>query len=146
MDALINPDEVTWIVDQVAITNYVSAHSKDILAAQHVRAVLCLDRELEGCPPADRGIECVRVVHLVDGANEMVVFREAVSSLEGLIGKCGRVLVHCRAGRSRSIAVVAAYLTKVRGMDADEALEFVTTRRQAAVAPELVQLVERFEE
>jgi hypothetical protein len=70
-----DPDEVTWITDPVAITNYVSAHSREVLAGHGVEAVLCLDRELEGCPAADRGVASVRVAHLVDGANELSLFR-----------------------------------------------------------------------
>jgi protein-tyrosine phosphatase len=100
------------------------------------------------CPvPAEiRGVECIDLVHLVDGPNEMVAFRNAIATLEELVSKWERVVVHCRAGRSRSIAVVAAYLVKARGIDADEALAFITGKRESAVAPELVRLVERFDE
>jgi protein-tyrosine phosphatase len=57
----------------------------------------------------------------------------------------GRVVVHCRAGRSRSIAVVAAYLTRLFGIGADEALDLITSKRPSAVAPELIRLVEQVE-
>jgi protein-tyrosine phosphatase len=130
---------------RVAITNFFSAHCKDVLAEHGVQAVLCLDQDLQGSGQLDRGIECIRVVHLCDGPNEMFVFREAVTSLEELQQTYSRVVVHCRAGRSRSIAVVAAFLKKARGMEGGEALEFVKAKRDSAVAPELVRLVERFE-
>jgi protein-tyrosine phosphatase len=139
-----DPDEVTWITNKVAITNFFSAHSKSILAEHKVKAVLCLDRELQGDSPEDRGVECIRVVHMKDGPNETRLFKEAVSTLEGLLADYNRVVVHCRAGRSRSIAVVAAYLMKVRDWGADEALAFVMAKRPASVAPELVDLVVRF--
>jgi protein-tyrosine phosphatase len=141
-----NPDEVSWITENVAITNFFSAHSKDVLAEHRVQAILCLDRELRGDAAETRGVKCIELVHLVDGANEMFAFRSAVVALEELIEKWGLVVVHCRAGRSRSIAVVAAYLKKARGLEADEALELVRTKRESAVAPELVRLVELFED
>jgi protein-tyrosine phosphatase len=145
LDTSINPAEVTWITDRVAITNFVSAQSKQILAEHNVRGVLCLDRELEGGSSIDRGVECIRVIHLKDGANDLFVFKQAVSALVELADSCGRVVVHCRAGRSRSIAVVAAYLKKVLHAETDVALEIVRSKRQSAVAPELIRLVERFE-
>ena len=141
-----NPDEVSWITENVAITNFFSAHSKDVLAEHRVRAILCLDREVQGDAAEARGVKCIELVHLVDGANEMVAFRNAVVALEELVARWGRVVVHCRAGRSRSIAVVAAYLKKAKALEADEALELVRTKRESAVAPELVRLVELFED
>lgn len=135
-------DEVTWITDQVAITNFLTAHSKEPLAQHQVRAVLCLDQTLEGCPPEERGLSCLRVVHLIDGHNEMHRFKHAVATLEKLVAEHQRVLVHCRAGRSRSIAVVAGYLMKALGVEAEEALARVRAKREAAIAPELVRLLD----
>ena len=140
-----HPDHVTWITDQVAITNFFSAHNKEILAENGIRAVLCLDRDLQGDSPAARGIECLRLVHMIDGPNETVVFKEAVDALEELILEHGRVVVHCRAGRSRSIAVAAAYLMKSLKMEASDALEAVMAKRPCSVAPELIRLVEEFD-
>src|SRR5262245_40425144 len=145
MGAEFDPADVTWITDQVAITNFPSAHDGELLAKHGVTAVLCLDRELEGGPSDERGIACVSVLHLVDGKNEMARFREAVDALAFLVQRHGRVVVHCRAGRSRSIAVVAGYLRKALGVEADQALGIVRSKRESAVAPELIDLVERFE-
>jgi protein-tyrosine phosphatase len=145
LDNSVSPDSVTWITDTIAITNFVSAHKKDVLAEHNIKGVLCLDRDLMGCPSTARGVDCVRVAHLNDGANELFFFREAVAALDGLVASCGRVVVHCRAGRSRSIAVVAAYLRKAFNIEADDALEIVRSKRPSAVAPELIRLVERFE-
>lgn len=44
----------------------------------------------------------------------------------------GCVLVHCGAGRSRSVAVVVAYLCRFAGMSYSEALAFVKARRPGA--------------
>ena len=140
-----SPDDVSWITDRVAITNFFSAHQKEVLAEHQVDAVLCLDQDVRGNDPSERGVACIRLVHLWDGENEMVVFREAVAALDELLEGYGRVVVHCRAGRSRSIAVVAAYLKKFRGVGAHEALGLVKAKRESAIAPELARLVERFE-
>src|SRR5262249_49419120 len=123
-----------------------SAHSKDVLAEHRIRAILCLDRGVQGGAAEARGVRCIELVHLVDGANEMVAFRNAIAALEELDARWEWVVGHCRAGRSRSIAVVAAYLKKANALEADEALELVRTKRGSAVAPELVRLVELFED
>ncbi|KAJ2779926.1 tyrosine protein phosphatase yvh1 [Coemansia javaensis] len=44
----------------------------------------------------------------------------------------GRVLVHCRAGQSRSVAVAAAFLMQRDRLDADQALAAVKARRPQA--------------
>lgn len=44
----------------------------------------------------------------------------------------GAVLVHCGAGRSRSVAVVCAYLCRYVGMSWSEAISFVKQRRPEA--------------
>ena len=118
---------------------------KEILAQHKVAAVLCLDQELQGGPRTDRGLDCIRVVHLKDGLNERAVFKQAVEALDELVQGHGRVVVHCRAGRSRSVAVAAAYLMKAQQMEADVALEFVKAKRPSALAPELILLVEEFQ-
>jgi len=139
-----NVDEVSWITDRVAITNFFSAHQKEVLAAENVDAILCLDHELRGDAPAARGVACIEVAHLVDGPNDMAAFKRAVSTLSSLLETHQRVVVHCRAGRSRSIAVVAAYLKQAQGLEAAAALELVKSKRPAALAPELARLVELF--
>jgi protein-tyrosine phosphatase len=135
-------DEVTWITDEIAITNFFSAHQSKILAEQKVDAILCLDQEVQGDSSDARGVASIEVANLVDGPNDVAVFARAVAALESVVAKHRRVVVDCRAGRSRSIAVVAAYLKKTQDLDATDALEFVKSKRPSAIAPELVRLVE----
>ena len=54
------------------------------------------------------------------------------------------MFVHCRAGRSRSAAVVAAYLMRSKGLNADEAVAFVASRRAIGLNPEMAALVTQF--
>lgn len=57
----------------------------------------------------------------------------------------GCVLVHCGAGRSRSAAVVIAYLCRYAGMSYTEALTFVKARRpQVAPADVFKEAIERW--
>lgn len=45
------------------------------------------------------------------------------------------VLVHCRAGMQRSAAVVAAYLMWKKGMTADQAFEYINSRKHETFWP-----------
>ena len=57
----------------------------------------------------------------------------------------GCVLVHCGAGKSRSVAVVVAYLCRFAGMSLSEALAFVAARRPGACpAPCFVEAIKRW--
>lgn len=57
----------------------------------------------------------------------------------------GCVLVHCGAGKSRSVAVVIAYLCRYAGMRYDEAAAFVAERRPGACpAPCFAEAVKRW--
>ena len=57
----------------------------------------------------------------------------------------GCVLVHCGAGKSRSVAVVVAYLCRYAGMGLSEALAFVAARRPGACpAPCFVEAIKRW--
>jgi len=133
-------DRICWMSDNVAVTNFYTAHSD--LRSSEIRAVLCLDADLRGGSAAERGLEVVEVIGLVDGENSPVVFSEAVESLATLVKRHGKVLVHCRAGKSRSLAVAAAYLVRSEGLSPDAALTKVCERREShQVAIELVALL-----
>ena len=44
-------------------------------------------------------------------------------------GDGGRLLVHCHAGRSGSVIVVAGYLVKTKGWTVQAAYDFIATKR-----------------
>ena len=60
-----------------------------------------------------------------------------------MVASHGRVLVHCRAGRSHSVAVVAGHLVVTEGTSTTDALSRVSALRASFVAPELRAAVER---
>ena len=136
---------VSWVTENVAITNYLSARNPDLIHRHDIRAVLCLDREAHGTRDDYSGIAEVELVHLNDGDNEMRVFARAVRALQRMVGKHKRVLVHCLAGRSRSVSVVAGYLRITRGLQPEEALAEIRRVRSVAVAPALVRLLDMLE-
>ncbi|MHC5538412.1 dual specificity protein phosphatase family protein [Singulisphaera rosea] len=79
------------------------------------------------------------------GGNDLRILRFAVDGLRRLAKTAGPVLVHCHAGRSRSAAIVAAYLMEERGVNALEAIAQVGARREINITPALVDLLRRLE-
>lgn len=129
-----------WITTEVAIGNYIEARDEQLQLQCRFNSVLCLDGKsaTQGNPDRERV-----VVKLEDGpGNDVRTFLHAVNELLRLSQSHAPVFVHCHAGRSRSVVVVAAYLMKTRGLDAQEAFAQVADKREVAVTPGLLQLLE----
>ncbi|RUS83284.1 hypothetical protein EGW08_008964 [Elysia chlorotica] len=56
-------------------------------------------------------------------------FPELIDFIESVSSQQGRVLVHCRAGVSRSATVCIAYIMQKQGLSLDSAYEFVKSKR-----------------
>jgi protein tyrosine phosphatase len=72
-------------------------------------------------------IENVRLMD--DHGNDIRHLRLAIDAVDELVRKSPPVLVHCRAGRGRSPAIVAGYFIVHRGMTAKDALGQVAQKR-----------------
>jgi len=89
------------------------------------------------------GVQRIEIIPLEDGpGNDPKLLRSAVEILEHLAMKAAPVLVHCHAGRSRSVVVVAAYLMRTSGLDADAALAQVAAKKEIAITPGLERLLD----
>jgi protein-tyrosine phosphatase len=113
---------LNWITDQIAIGNVNDALAPD----PAVDFILCLK---PGCC-ADRADFDAVCIPLVDGAgNNQTLIRQALSELNQAVADGLKVLVHCHAGRSRSVSVVARYLMESMGITAEEALALIQQKR-----------------
>ena len=133
---------VNWITDHIAIGNYVDASDAALLQREGIASTLCLDGCLKGRAPADLGLQRIVVMELVDGpGNEPDKFIRIVDTVSRLVASHPPVLVHCHAGRSRSVVVVAGHLMRCRGLQPHEALRLVTAKREAEVTRALEALL-----
>ncbi len=134
---------VDWITDTIAIGNYLDALDADLLRREKIASALSLDAVLYGKEPSEYGLKRIEVVPLEDAlGNEPRLYRLAVDYLRELVQVAPPVLVQCHAGRSRSAVVVAGYLATARGIDPEEALRFVASKREIAVTPGLERLLD----
>ncbi len=112
-----------WITDNIAIGNFQDAR-KGYAA---VDAILCLK---EDCICKGReDVDAFRVP-LIDGpGNTRKSIEEAIDVIAGVVSSGEKILVHCHAGRSRSVCIVAAYFVRHHNMTVKEALDFVGGKR-----------------
>jgi predicted protein tyrosine phosphatase len=124
-----HPD-LSWIADDLAIGGRILDHEWQVLAKAGVGAVL--DCRAEASDPVEileRHEMVFRRIPTPDSGNftpDQVV--DGVAWIEEQWTAGRRVLVHCQAGKGRSVLMGAAALTR-RGMSPDDALTLVRSRR-----------------
>jgi protein-tyrosine phosphatase len=116
-------NSMDWITDQIAIGNYIDA----IECASDVDAILCL--KLNCCDTrTDIDVLCFP---MNDGpGNKKENILDAVEYISDVVSSGGKILVHCHAGRSRSVSIVAAYLNKYEGQTINQALSTIASKRE----------------
>ena len=130
-----------WITKSVAIGNFVDSRNGELLRAEGIRSVVSLDGSLRDYDRSGLPYEDIAHFDLIDGpGNDPRVFLFALRELERLHEETPPVLVHCHAGRSRSVVLVTAFLARNLDVSIDEALEQVTSRREAALTPGIESL------
>lgn len=108
-----------------------AASNKAVLKSLNITHVLLVANALVPAYPRDFKYKQVEVLDSED-TNLVQHFEECFSFIdEAKREGCG-VLVHCFAGRSRSVTVIVAYLMRTHHMSLSEALELVRSKRPQA--------------
>ena len=125
-----------WITSSIAIGNFVDAESA---SESDLDAILCLK---EGCCDEKDRRFLIFCVPLVDGAgNSADMFDDAVDFIDDVVRDGERILVHCHAGRSRSVCIVARYLMARQGMSRDQALSLIGEKREIYLSPGIEEIL-----
>jgi protein-tyrosine phosphatase len=115
------------IDDQIFIGD---AESHKQAKEKGIRHILNVAKEVDYAPP--KGVDYKKVPLTDDGGNPCSEIQEAVDVLAKMIEAGGKVLVHCRAGVSRSVSIVAAYYHRYEGWPLQGALEAIKEKRPVA--------------
>jgi atypical dual specificity phosphatase len=112
-----------WITEQIAIGDALDA----VNFAPQFDSILCL---LSGCCEERTDIDgyCVPLHDGPGNSREHVL--AAIDFIATQVENGLRVLVHCRAGRSRSVCIVAAYLMRHKGFSKKKAISAIAEKRQ----------------
>ena len=125
-----------WITERIAVGNYIDAmeHEKD------VHAILCLRPEC--CDENNTNVD-VLCIPLVDGpGNSTVNVTAALQFIHDVVSAGEKILVHCHAGRSRSVCVVAAYLMKFENCTRAQAMSRIQSKREVYLSDGIEEIFE----
>ncbi|GAB4851138.1 Dual specificity protein phosphatase 1 [Ancistrocladus abbreviatus] len=122
-----------------------AANNKKMLKSLNITHVLTVASCL--CPPHPDDFK-YKIVDVMDKEDTDLAkrFDECFNFIDEAKETGGGVLVHCFAGKSRSVTVVVAYLMKMHGMSLNEALKYVRSKRpQASPNPGFMEQLKIFE-
>lgn len=92
----------------------------------------------------DAGVQEISFVGIEDGArNSSTSITEAVSELDRLSKTCPPVLVHCSMGRSRTPAIISAYLALDQNTSLKEAVDHIAAKRSVQINFGLARSISR---
>ena len=119
-----------FITDRLAIGDVASRAESGFVAVVSLLSSAPYDEQCKA-PPVPKGVP-VLLIDIGDGRAglEKHLTGACVFIAEHITRGC--VLVHCGAGLSRSVSVVAAYLCRYAGMNLSEAVNFIKDKRQGA--------------
>lgn len=127
---------MTFITDTIAIGNFVDAENRPARESAGIRSILCLNGHFYDYKPEDCGVEALTCFNFKDGTgNDPWLFDRAVRIVGEYVLKHSKLLVHCHAGRSRSVMVVASHLVRQNSWDLRQALAFIHAKRPEIVLP-----------
>ena len=125
-----------WITPQLAIGNYLDAEN----IINEVDAILCLKPEC--CDENNTEID-ILALPFIDGAgNDKRLIKEAVEYINDIVSDGERILVHCHAGRSRSVCIVARYLMIFEGLTRYQAVAKIQAKREIYLSPGIEEILD----
>ncbi|XP_041353901.1 dual specificity protein phosphatase 18-like [Gigantopelta aegis] len=121
---------ISSITEEVFLSGVTAVASEDTLTKHNITHSLNLARELQDFEYPVH-VECLRV-SLRDASDEDLYPRlhDLVDHIHQVVGRGGRIVVHCVAGISRSASVCIAYLVKHHEMTLNDAYHHVLDRRE----------------
>lgn len=131
-----------WITESIAIGNYLDAQDEELRRSQGIRSMICLNGRLTGVNASELGLDALQNYSFHDGpGNDPAIFQRAVEAVGWFAKSYPKLLVQCHAGRSRSVVLVTAHLMLAEGWSADEALDFVASKREIALTAGIERLL-----
>ncbi|BAD69005.1 putative DsPTP1 protein [Oryza sativa Japonica Group] len=133
------------IVQGLYLGSVGAAMNKDALKSLNITHILIVARSLNPAFAAEFNYKKIEVLDSPD-IDLAKHFDECFSFIDESISSGGNVLVHCFAGRSRSVTIIVAYLMKKHQMSLENALSLVRSKRpQVAPNEGFMSQLENFE-
>jgi atypical dual specificity phosphatase len=139
------------IIPRLWLGNRNAALDPNWLTSHGITAVFNASKDIpfaDGVPtekyrvPVDDNLEEVEIMNMAKWSPE-IVYNVLQKYQSG-----AHILIHCAAGMQRSAAITAMTLIALQGMNADQAITFIKSRRQIAFypAPNFYKSIKVFEQ
>jgi len=121
------------ILPNLYLGSALHSSKKELMDKLGITAILNVSKT---CPVLFRNSYEYKTIPVDDTNSENIslYFDEAVKFIDDIIDKNGIVLVHCRAGISRSATICIAYLMRKYNYTLDQAYEY-TKKKRSAISP-----------
>jgi protein-tyrosine phosphatase len=127
---------MTFITETIAIGNFIDAEDRLTREAAGIRSILCLNGLFSGRSAESYVVDAMTCFDFHDGSgNDPWQFDRAVRIVGQYALEHPKLLVHCHAGKSRSVMVVASHLVRQNGWDLSQALDFIHAKRPEIMHP-----------
>lgn len=133
-----------WITDTVAIGTAIEAHSPGFREQHGFLSLVSVDGSMTIRKAYSLGYDDVICSPMKDGpGNDLEAFLRTVDALIAMAQECPPVFVHCHAGKSRSVTVVAAFLVINLRWTVSQAYDFIASKREIQVQSGLPKMIAR---
>lgn len=120
------------IIPHLYLGNMEGSYDIDLLTKNRISVIINMALEIPENKKVNQYLGIKYYTYLWDDTPNFNILKEmdnVTSFIHSLISKGNNVLVHCRAGVSRSASVVIAYLIRYYGMTPRDAYSYVKNRR-----------------
>lgn len=126
-----------WITENIALGDFIDAEKA---SSDELDAVLCLKPDCCDQKNEDLDVLCIP---LIDGAgNNQADFNEAIEYIHDVVSDGEKILVHCHAGRSRSVCILARYFMVKCNMGRQQALNTISAKREIYLSPGIEEILQ----
>jgi protein-tyrosine phosphatase len=128
-----NVHTISKIHTHIYLSSYKIANNKKLLKKYNIKNILTIMPDCYDCDKMKKynGIDYLQISKN-DHKDENLKddFDKCFKFIDNAIDKKENILIHCRAGKSRSPTIIAAYLIKKYNMTRDEALKYMKQHRK----------------
>lgn len=125
------------VAPNLFVSNWVSSVDETLLNRRRITRIICINQDGK-LPEHERMYKRLGInhyhfyLHDLPDAPIGLILNRTFTLINEEIERGGRVLVHCRAGISRSVTVAAAYMMRKNRMTATQAIEQIRVVRPVA--------------